>query len=147
MSRPDVSEILSTVASIALWLGLVVGLPVGLSIQANNKVTCSQQTIPYTTTTISDSSMYTYQSKTTTYGTNGTKEVCTKHNGEEVVSTKIVAQPVNQVISKGTKTFTYNAPTYSYRVGAICGDGSRSYATGRGACSWHGGVSRWLYSQ
>lgn len=29
----------------------------------------------------------------------------------------------------------------SYRVGAICGDGSRSYATGSGACSWHGGVS------
>lgn len=31
------------------------------------------------------------------------------------------------------------------RVGAICMDGTRSYATGRGACSWHGGVSTWLY--
>lgn len=37
---------------------------------------------------------------------------------------------------------------YSYtmqRVGAICGDGSRSSATGRGACSRHGGVAEWLY--
>lgn len=33
-----------------------------------------------------------------------------------------------------------------YRVGAVCKDGSRSSATGRGACSWHGGVSRWLYN-
>lgn len=30
------------------------------------------------------------------------------------------------------------------RVGAICRDGTRSSATGRGACSHHGGVSRWL---
>lgn len=32
----------------------------------------------------------------------------------------------------------------SYRVGAICNDGTRSHATGRGACSWHGGVNYWL---
>lgn len=31
------------------------------------------------------------------------------------------------------------------RVGAICRDGWRSSATGRGACSHHGGVSQWLY--
>jgi len=36
--------------------------------------------------------------------------------------------------------------TYSMeRVGAICGDGTKSSATGRGACSWHGGVAEWLY--
>ncbi|MEI6091658.1 MAG: hypothetical protein WCR42_14475 [bacterium] len=32
----------------------------------------------------------------------------------------------------------------SYRIGAICMDGWRSNATGRGACSHHGGVSQWL---
>lgn len=32
----------------------------------------------------------------------------------------------------------------SSRVGAICRDGNRSYATGRGACSHHGGVNYWL---
>jgi hypothetical protein len=31
------------------------------------------------------------------------------------------------------------------RVGAICRDGTRSSATGRGACSHHGGVAQWLY--
>ena len=32
------------------------------------------------------------------------------------------------------------------RVGAICNDGSESTATGRGACSHHGGVKCWKYS-
>mgnify|MGYP006879035078 CR=1 FL=1 len=31
------------------------------------------------------------------------------------------------------------------RVGAVCEDGSRSSATGRGACSWHGGVDYWVH--
>lgn len=34
--------------------------------------------------------------------------------------------------------------TNSYRSGAICKDGWRSKATGRGACSHHGGVLYWL---
>lgn len=37
------------------------------------------------------------------------------------------------------------APVPQYRIGAICRDGSRSSATGRGACSHHGGVDYWLY--
>jgi len=31
----------------------------------------------------------------------------------------------------------------SYRIGATCKDGTSSSATGRGACSHHGGVSSW----
>ncbi len=34
---------------------------------------------------------------------------------------------------------------YQYRVGAICNDGWQSNATGRGACSHHGGVKEWKY--
>lgn len=30
------------------------------------------------------------------------------------------------------------------RSGAICRDGSISYSTGRGTCSWHGGVKQWI---
>ena len=30
-----------------------------------------------------------------------------------------------------------------YRIGAICRDGTKSSATGRGACSHHGGVAQW----
>ncbi len=33
-----------------------------------------------------------------------------------------------------------------YRVGAKCCDGSNSKATGRGACSHHGGVKYWKMS-
>jgi len=31
------------------------------------------------------------------------------------------------------------------RTGAICNDGSKSSATGSGACSHHGGVDYWLH--
>lgn len=44
-------------------------------------------------------------------------------------------------------TPSYSAPTYNNsagRTGAICRDGWRSSATGRGACSHHGGVAYWL---
>jgi hypothetical protein len=33
-----------------------------------------------------------------------------------------------------------------YRIGAMCNDGTTSSATGSGACSWHGGVACWIYS-
>ena len=33
------------------------------------------------------------------------------------------------------------------RIGANCFDGSKSSATGRGACSHHGGVAEWVYSE
>jgi hypothetical protein len=38
------------------------------------------------------------------------------------------------------------APQVRQRVGAVCNDGSSSGATGRGACSHHGGVQCWKYS-
>jgi predicted phage tail protein len=37
-------------------------------------------------------------------------------------------------------------PTTRVRIGAICNDGTQSSATGSGACSSHGGVSCWRYS-
>lgn len=33
-----------------------------------------------------------------------------------------------------------------HRVGAVCNDGTSSSAIGRGACSHHGGVRCWQYS-
>jgi len=35
--------------------------------------------------------------------------------------------------------------TSGTRTGCICRDGTQSTATGRGACSHHGGVDHWLY--
>ena len=44
-----------------------------------------------------------------------------------------------QYVSKGKTVVT----TYEIRTGAVCRDGTSSSATGRGACSHHGGVSYW----
>ncbi|GAB5526506.1 MAG: hypothetical protein Roseis2KO_43780 [Roseivirga sp.] len=44
-----------------------------------------------------------------------------------------------KAIASGEAVVTYS----SVRTGAVCRDGSSSKATGRGACSHHGGVSRW----
>ena len=37
-------------------------------------------------------------------------------------------------------------PSAPYRIGAVCNDGTLSNATGSGACSHHGGVRYWRYS-
>jgi len=39
----------------------------------------------------------------------------------------------------------YNSENTKVRIGAVCRDGTTSTATGRGACSHHGGVDYWLY--
>ena len=41
---------------------------------------------------------------------------------------------------------TKSTTTQNIRVGCVCNDGTRSTATGRGACSHHGGVKDWLYN-
>lgn len=46
----------------------------------------------------------------------------------------------NKFIKKGKAEVS----VYYVRTGAMCKDGTRSSATGRGACSHHGGVSYWL---
>jgi len=48
------------------------------------------------------------------------------------------------VFSNYIKTGKAIVTTYSVRTGAKCRDGSTSSATGRGACSHHGGVSYWV---
>lgn len=45
-------------------------------------------------------------------------------------------------ITTSNKIKTNNLKT---RIGAVCNDGTTSRATGRGACSHHGGVDYWLY--
>lgn len=48
--------------------------------------------------------------------------------------------------SAQTQRYTFQVKV-GYRTGAICRDGWRSKATGRGACSHHGGVAYWLNTQ
>jgi hypothetical protein len=39
---------------------------------------------------------------------------------------------------------SFNCSDPCERIGAICNDGTRSSATGSGACSHHGGVKEWI---
>jgi hypothetical protein len=66
----------------------------------------------------------------------------TARTGTVTVAGKTIT--FNQTASTPTPTPT-PAPTRT-RVGAICVDGTSSSATGSGACSSHGGVRCWLYS-
>jgi len=68
------------------------------------------------------------------------------------VNTPTVTQPqlpyINHSNGQSNRSEYYNnfnQQHYKRRVGAICNDGTTSSATGRGACSHHGGVSQWLY--
>ena len=65
------------------------------------------------------------------------KETSTVQNDNIWKSTETNSKPVYKPKSESS--------SYEVRVGAICCDGSRSSATGRGACSHHGGVCQWLY--
>jgi hypothetical protein len=58
-------------------------------------------------------------------------------------STKPMATPGIQTLPQN-KTATVS--DQFHRIGAICGDGSESGGTGRGACSHPGGVRCWKYA-
>jgi len=57
----------------------------------------------------------------------------------QVVKGDLVGYVHSDYIKKGKAVVS----TYSARTGAKCRDGTSSYATGRGACSHHGGVAYW----
>ncbi len=114
---------------------------------------CTYESIPFEYEEAGDkSSPYGYTSEITTTGSTGRRQICkpTRLGHDDRVTT--ISEPINQVTTytaKSAPTYQYSyTPSYSsgsYRTGAICEDGSTSSATGRGACSWHGGVSEWLY--
>jgi hypothetical protein len=56
------------------------------------------------------------------------------------------AAPSTTGSSRTLRTVAPSDYARHYRTGARCRDGWRSDATGRGACSWHGGVADWLYA-
>ena len=102
-----------------------------------------------------DSLIIAIQKKEPSKGITQSKSKKTKKNSNS--STYVSSNPSNNSatgytwkISSENKTAPSYRPAkqkevYQIRVGAICCDSSRSYATGRGACSHHGGVCRWLY--
>lgn len=82
-------------------------------------------------------------------GIDGKGEKCKKPNGEvasdEIIEPAKAPKIKRTIIGKYKEPAIYKPYTSKVIVGAICRDGSYSYATGRGACSWHGGVAQWVY--
>lgn len=71
---------------------------------------------------------------------NSSNENYNEYDNQNVKTSYPSYQSTNSYNNQQTKS-NYSAR----RTGAICRDGTRSYATGRGACSHHGGVSEWIY--
>lgn len=123
------------------------------------KESISTESIPFASRSVENSSIEKGQTSVTQIGSNGerknTYKVTYRGNDEinrELISSEVTKQPVENITTVGT--YVYVAPqvsspktsiTSNGRTGAICHDGSRSSATGRGACSHHGGVAQWLY--
>jgi hypothetical protein len=125
------------------------------------EVTVSQS-VPFTEQTIESGSLNKGETKVTQEGVNGSKDIIyvvtykgNKEIGRQQKSEVITKQPVVKVITLGTYVAppVYVAPQTTVapdtssggRTGATCNDGSHSSATGKGACSHHGGVAVWLY--
>ncbi|QWX84875.1 hypothetical protein H0I23_04320 [Cellulophaga sp. HaHaR_3_176] len=65
---------------------------------------------------------------------------------EYQLNTSIRSLKTELEIPQSTKNNLYKKEAVTNtRIGAICNDGTSSKATGRGACSHHGGVAYWLY--
>lgn len=79
-------------------------------------------------------------------GNDGTKRICKKAN--KVVSETVTKEPKPTTYKVYTYKYTPSRPyipAYSnYGPSALCRDGTYSYSSGRGTCSWHGGVAQWL---
>ena len=145
---------IGSVLSIVFWVAVigVFALYIGNNVYTSNKVTCSNSSIPYEVIEYNDDTrLNTEQKQVTTYGINGTKKVCAKGNGT-VVSNTIVAQPLNQRVSVPTKVpEPVRIPVVNYTEDysecpiTTCNDGTCSSSTGRGTCSWHGGVASYNF--
>lgn len=135
-----------------LFLAGIFIVPAYLSSTAENKASaepvCSSEAIPYESERRDDPDYDIGYETVETYGENGEKEICKDSDGN-IVSEETITEPIREVTLVGTReeepeTEYYAEDNYT-RSGAICNDGSYSSATGRGACSWHGGVAQWQY--
>ena len=106
---------------------------------------CRTEEIPFETQYEGETGQYGYTETIKQQGVAGSKKICKPSKPGYEDKVEVIAQPVNHVIVRTPKPAPQPVQQQHYRVGAICRDGRRSYATGRGACSHHGGVSEWLY--
>lgn len=112
-------------------------------IWANTTVTCENVAIPFTSSYVDDDTASVGTTYVKTAGVDGVRNVC-KNKHDTVVKDIIVSPFTEQVNAVGTyeEPFEpYVPPPTFYSGGSVCNDGWVSSSTGRGSCSWHGGVA------
>lgn len=141
-------------AAVLLVLGSIVGQNASEPSAEPTEplIECQTEDIDYDTERHENAEMETTDDdEVVVSGEVGEKKLCKDADGV-LVSEETVREPITEVIEYGTKE---PEPEYesaseteysSVRTGAECNDGSYSSATGRGACSHHGGVAVWLYN-
>jgi hypothetical protein len=127
-----------------LFFGLPLLIALGSSVYDGNLAKCNNTQVQYAEVPIEDANTLKGMDYVKLEGKGGTEQVCSVHGKD--ISRQTVALPVTQIKYIGVKEpVIYTPPVNTYNGGgAICADGTRSYSTGRGTCSWHGGVSYWL---
>lgn len=130
------------------------------------------ETIPFEMTSVDDATLAKGQTQVKQEGKDGVKEIKYKitltdgkETNREKVSENVTTQPVNKIVSNGTKVAETPSPSTSSGSGytnvdgnyvkspsddpagatARCNDGTYSYSQNHsGTCSHHGGVAEWL---
>lgn len=131
-------EVLATLTVIGVFI--VAPVSYGLFFDKPEQVTtpepiCEQEPIPYETIEIESDDMFYGESGVTSPGENGIESIC-KLDGA-ITSRETIKQPISEVVTIGT----YVEPVeVSDCPVTTCNDGWCSSSTGRGTCSWHGGV-------
>lgn len=158
MGSKTLLKTLAGCGAIALIGGWVVSSN-AISVETEEKI----EPIPYSVRTTLDANMPIGTEEVKQKGKNGSKKIVYrveykggKEVGRKKQTEKIVESPVDEEIVMGNKVATPQkqsdprtytpapGPSAGVRSGAICRDGTRSNATGRGACSHHGGVDHWI---
>lgn len=145
-----IGELLFALVFGAIWIGAIGYFVIGFATEAtgtSQDVKCETVSVPYKTQWV-DTNDILGEESIQTAGVDGSDKVCKDGSGKEM-SREIQTAPVTQVIGVGKipeSEWGYNSldGEPGYEGGAICEDGSRSYSTGRGTCSHHGGVAQWL---
>jgi hypothetical protein len=127
------------------------------------KTETKKETVAFESTEQNSATLAQGQKQVSTQGVNGERTIAYeityiqgKETARKEIKNEVTKQPVTQITLVGTYVApapvtqqTTTTPTTQSssgaRTGATCNDGSRSNATGRGACSHHGGVAYWLY--
>lgn len=107
---------------------------------------CRTEEIPFETQYEGETGQYGYTEAVKQQGVVGVRKICKPNKPGHTDKVDVITRPVTHIIVRTPKPAPQPVQQQAtHRVGAICRDGWRSYATGRGACSHHGGVSEWLY--